>query len=52
MRVKDELWAYLKERDEKLWRRVKYASLAMCGNWPKNLTLAGYRIVRKIYKFN
>ncbi len=52
MRTKDELWAYLKEHDEKLWRKVKYASLAMCGNWPKGLTLTGYRIVRKIYKFN
>lgn len=49
---KTELWAYLKERDEKLYRKMKYASLSAVGNWPKKLAIGGYRLAQKIYKFN
>ncbi len=52
MLEKDELWAYLKETDPKLYRKVKYRSLAMCGNLPKAITIPGYRLAQKIYKFN
>ncbi len=49
---KKELWAYLKEKDKKLYRKMKYASLSMVGNWPKKLAIGGYRVAQKIYKFN
>ncbi len=49
---KDELWAYLKDRDPKLHKRLRYTALSMVGNWPKRLALGGYRLARKIYKFN
>ncbi len=49
---KDALWAYLKEKDLKLYRKIKYRSLAMCGNLPKFITIPGYRLAQKIYKFN
>lgn len=52
MADKDELWEYLKEKDLKLYRKVKYRSLAMCGNLPKAITIPGYRLAQKIYKFN
>ena len=52
MEMKKELWAYLKEKDPKLYRKMRYTSLSAVGNWPKPIALGGYRVVRKIYKFN
>ncbi len=52
MLEKDELWAYLKKRAPKIYRKVKYASLAMCGGFPRWVTITGYRLARKVYKFN
>ena len=49
---KDELWAYLKDCDPKLYKRLRYAALSMVGNWPKRLAISGYHLAQKIYKFN
>ena len=50
--MKAELWEYLKQKDQKLYRKMKYTSLSAVGNWPKPIALGGYRVVRKIYKVN
>lgn len=50
------LWAYLRERDETLCRRIRYASVASVVNLPgrtgRKLGLSAYRVVRKFYKFS
>lgn len=56
MAKKKELWAYLKEKDRKLWRRVRFSVLGIWMNFPgrlgRKLSKAGYKIVQKIYGFN
>ncbi len=49
---KDALWAYLKEKDAKLYHKVRYRSLAMCGGFPRFITIPGYHLAQRIYKFN
>lgn len=53
---KRELWAYLKEKDPKLYRRMKYRSLSAISNFPgyqgRKLTIRLYKLSQKIYKFN
>lgn len=53
---KEQLWAYLKERDEKLYRRMKCNIVPASTNLPsaagRRMSLALYRLARKIYKFN
>ncbi len=52
MGVKTALWEYLKAKDVKLYRKMKYAALSTVGNLPKAIAIPGYRLARKIYKFN
>lgn len=53
---KQELWAYLKQKDEKLYRKMRYRSLSMLSNIPgyqgRKISVGLYRIAQKIYKFN
>ncbi|MCC8182432.1 MAG: glycosyltransferase family 2 protein [Clostridiales bacterium] len=53
---KQELWAYLKEKDIKLYRKMRYRSLSMFSNIPgyqgRKISVGLYRIAQKIYKFN
>ncbi len=49
---KAELWEYLRQKDGKLYRKLKYRSLAVTGSLPKPLAIFGYRAAQKIYKFN
>ncbi len=50
--AKTELWEYLKARDPKLYRKLRYRALSAVGNLPKAIAIPGYRLARKIYKFN
>ena len=52
MGVKAALWEYLKAKDGKLYRKMKYAALSAVGNLPKGIAIPGYRLAQKIYKFN
>lgn len=51
-----ELWAYLKKKDKRVYRKLKYRSISAFTNLPGRLgrksTVGMYRIVHKIYKFN
>ncbi len=53
---KTELWEFLRERDPKLYHKLKYRSLSFVGNIPgyqgRKLSVRLYRLARKIYKFN
>ncbi len=48
---KKELWQYLKEKNPKLYKTC-HLSLSGLTTLPKFLSVPGYRIARKIYKFN
>lgn len=47
-----DLWQYLKEFDEKLYHQIRYRSLATLTTLPRPIAVYGYKIARKIYKFN
>ena len=50
------LWAFLKESDPVLYRKIKYTSLGgmtfMPGKLGRKITVDVYRLARRIYKFN
>lgn len=52
----DDIWAYLRNRDEKLYRRVRHSALNWGANLPgeagRRVGLAGYHIAQRIFKFN
>ena len=53
---KTRLWEYLRAKDPALYRRMRYRSVPALTNLPsyqgRKLSVALYRLVRKIYKFN
>ncbi|MCI8469641.1 MAG: glycosyl transferase, partial [Eggerthellaceae bacterium] len=53
---RDEIWAYLKQADPALYRRVRTNVLNVGTNLPTELGrragLGGYHIAQKIFKFN
>jgi hypothetical protein len=53
---KEELWNYLKEKDHRLYRRMKYRSISAVSNLPgyqgRKLSVKLYKLAQKIYKFN
>lgn len=53
---RDELWNYIKQRDAKLYRRLRLRTLSgltcLPGKAGAGVTLAGYRAAQKIYQFN
>lgn len=50
--IKKELFSDLKSSNYRLYKHIKYASLATLARLPRFIFVPGYRIVRKIYKFN
>jgi len=51
-KLKKELFNDLKNSNLRLYKHIKYHSLATLGRLPRFIFMPGYRIVRKIYKFN
>ncbi len=53
---KKKLWAYLKYKDKKLYREVRYALLGVVMNLPgktgRYLSKTGYHIVQRLFGFN
>jgi glycosyltransferase involved in cell wall biosynthesis len=49
---KEELLLFLKKSNYRLYKHIKNYSLATLTRLPRILLVPGYRIVRKIYKFN
>ncbi len=56
LQKKRELWNYLKAKDAKLYRRMKYRSLSAVGDLPgyqgRKLSIRLYKLSQKVYKFN
>ncbi len=56
IRMRKEIWEQLKEKDEKLYRRMRRAIISIVTSLPgkggQKLTIALYHIFRKIFKFN
>lgn len=56
IKKRTELWAYLKEKNERLYFRLRYRLLGAVANPPgriaSKITIRLYRLARKIYKFN
>jgi hypothetical protein len=56
LQKKDELWAEIKAKNPKLYYKLHYASLNVfsnpVGKVGRKLSVGGYRVARKIYKFN
>jgi glycosyltransferase involved in cell wall biosynthesis len=50
------IWAYLKEKDPAIYPKIRGGGVGLAANLPgpagRTLTLAAYRVVRKIFKFN
>lgn len=51
-RKQKEIWDYLKNYDKKLYHVLRYRSLASLVCLPRFIAVPGYKIARKIYKFN
>ncbi len=53
---REQLWAELKAKDESLFKKLRYHSLALLVNLPgavgRKLGICGYRISQKLFKFN
>jgi glycosyltransferase involved in cell wall biosynthesis len=51
-----EIWAYLKEKDPKLYPKLRGGVLGLMANLPgktgRAITLTSYRVARKIFRFN
>ncbi|MBC3887542.1 glycosyltransferase [Acetobacterium paludosum] len=56
MLQKNKLWNEIKSRDKNLYRKLKYTSMSGLTNMPgsvgRKLSISGYRVAQKIYKFN
>lgn len=53
---KKELWQYIKHKDMRLWRSLRYGLLGnvmnLPGKWGRKLTIDGYKICQRIFHFN
>ena len=52
---KKEIWAYLKQHNKRLWRHCVFSLAGLCnlpGTVGRKISLGGYRIAQKIFKFN
>lgn len=53
---RDKLWEELKEKNEALYRKIRYRSLALAANLPgapgRRIGVVGYHVSQKIFKFN
>lgn len=53
---KQELWAYIKKKDMRLYMRLRYGVLGNSMNLPgkggRKISVEGYKICRRFYKFN
>lgn len=53
---KKELWKYLKSKDRKLFTRMRHGIMGSAMNLPgksgRKISVGGYKICQKIFKFN
>lgn len=46
------LWKELKEKNIRLYKKIRYNSLASLTMFPRIISVSGYKLARKIFKFN
>jgi hypothetical protein len=53
---KKDLWAYLKQKDARIFTRLRYGLLGQCMNLPgkggRKISVEGYKITQRFFKFN
>ena len=52
---REELWLYLKKHDERMYKKCKFSVAGFCnlpGSLGHKVTLWGYHVAQKIFKFN
>lgn len=53
---KKELWDYIKKKDKRLFKRLRFGILGYCTNLPgrggRRISMDGYKLCQKIFKFN
>lgn len=47
-----DLWKYIKQKDIKTYRKLKYCSMCSIGLLGKKMSVLVYSVVRKIFRFN
>ena len=56
LELRDGIWAYLKEHDEAMYRKIRRSFLGISMNLPgtagDKFALGGYKIAQKLFKFN
>lgn len=56
LRKRQELWDYVRSFDIGLYRKLRYQTLCgltyLPGHWGGKITIAGYRVVQKVYMFH
>ena len=56
LKEKDELWKWLKETDEALYKKVRFSLLGIAMNLPgkvgRSIFVGGYKIAHKVFGFN
>ncbi len=56
LKKREELWNYVKNEDYNIYKKLRYTKLAgltyLPGKFGNFITLKGYKITQKIYKFN
>ncbi|HAV90458.1 MAG TPA: glycosyl transferase, partial [Eubacterium sp.] len=56
LKKKEELWNHLKEKDIKLYKKLRHSFLGIGMNLPgkagRSLSVKGYKVMQKIFKFN
>ena len=56
LEIKKELWAYLKEKDKKLYHKLRQGIMGNGMNLPgkggRKISVAAYKICQKIFNFN
>ena len=53
---KQELWQYIKQKDMRIYMRLRYGVLGNSMNLPgkggRKMSVEGYKLCRRFYKFN
>ncbi len=51
-RKADELWAYIKQKDKRTYRKLKYGTMCAIGLLGKKVSVSVYSAARKVFRFN
>ena len=56
LQLRDDIWAYLREKDEKLWKKMRRRPLGIAmnvnGKAPRIAVVALYKVAQRLFSFN